>query len=152
MQDIAISLRNVNKKFGSVHAVRDLSFDIPRGGLLGFLGPNGAGKSTTIRMIMSIIYPDSGNIRCARRKCGSALDQEGRIGYLPEERGLYRKMRVVEFLKYIGRLKGMDRRDAFAAADDLADTDGSRRRGSQAMPGTLQGHAAEGPVHRRHHP
>jgi ABC-2 type transport system ATP-binding protein len=100
----SISIRRVNKSFGSTHAVRDLDLDVPRGSLCGFLGPNGAGKSTTIRMIMSIIYPDNGSIEVLG---SSALKNKDRIGYLPEERGLYRRMRVGEFLAYMGRLKGM---------------------------------------------
>jgi ABC-2 type transport system ATP-binding protein len=102
--DTSISIRNVSKSFGSTQAVRDLNLDVPRGSLCGFLGPNGAGKSTTIRMIMSIIYPDSGTIDVLG---SSALRNKDRIGYLPEERGLYRKMRVGEFIEYMGRLKGV---------------------------------------------
>lgn len=104
MTELAISIRGVNKSFGATQAVRDLDLDVPTGSLCGFLGPNGAGKSTTIRMIMSIIYPDSGSIRVLD---GSALRNKDRIGFLPEERGLYRKMRVGEFLNYMARLKGM---------------------------------------------
>jgi len=118
MSDSSIRLDHVDKRFGSVHAVQDVSFDVPRGSLLGFLGPNGAGKSTTIRMIMSIIYPDHGSISVLG---GSALAAKNRIGYLPEERGLYRKMRVGEFLRYIGRLKGMSRNDARTSASTWLD-------------------------------
>lgn len=109
----AISICSVTKRFGDVTAVNGLDLNVPQGSLIGFLGPNGAGKSTTIRMIMSIIYPDQGEIKVLGR---SALDAKDRIGYLPEERGLYRRMKVKEFLRYIGRLKGMDR----AAADQSA--------------------------------
>ncbi len=109
----AIRIDQVDKRFGSVHAVNDLSFEVPSGSLLGFLGPNGAGKSTTIRMIMSIIYPDRGEISVLG---GSALAAKNRIGYLPEERGVYRKMRAGEFLRYIGRLKGMTGHDAAIAS------------------------------------
>ena len=108
MSEASIALRGVSKSFRSTHAVRDLDLDVPRGSLCGFLGPNGAGKTTTIRMIMSIIYPDSGSIDVLG---GSALESKDRIGYLPEERGLYRKMRVGEFLQYIARLKGVPRPD-----------------------------------------
>ncbi|UCD75994.1 MAG: ATP-binding cassette domain-containing protein [Phycisphaerales bacterium] len=104
MAEIAISIQKVNKHFGDTHAVCDLDLDVPRGSLCGFLGPNGAGKSTTIRMIMSIIYPDTGSIQVLD---SSALKNKDRIGYLPEERGLYRKMRVGEFLEYVAKLKGM---------------------------------------------
>jgi len=106
MTDIAIDIQNVNKRFGSTHAVRDLDLQVPAGSLCGFLGPNGAGKSTTIRMIMSIIYPDSGSIRVLG---SSALANKDRIGYLPEERGLYRKMKVGDFLEYVAALKGAPR-------------------------------------------
>ncbi len=106
----AIVLRGVRKTFGPKVAVRDLDLVVPRGSLYGFIGPNGAGKMTTIRMIMSILFPDSGRIEVLGH--ASALDAKDRIGYLPEERGVYRKMRVGAFLRYIGHLKGVDRRDA----------------------------------------
>ncbi len=102
--DAAISIENVSKTFGATRAVRQLNLQVPSGSLCGFLGPNGAGKSTTIRMIMSIIYPDVGTVKVLG---GSALKAKDRIGYLPEERGIYRKMRVGEFLRYIGQLKGL---------------------------------------------
>ncbi|MFO0829320.1 MAG: ATP-binding cassette domain-containing protein [Phycisphaerales bacterium] len=102
--DAAIVLTNVDKRFGATHAVRSFDLVVPRGSICGFLGPNGAGKSTTIRMIMSIIYPDSGDVRVLG---GSALENKDKIGYLPEERGLYRTMRVGEFLAYMGKLKGL---------------------------------------------
>ncbi len=100
-----IELDGIEKRFGKVHAVRDLSIGVPSGSLCGFLGPNGAGKSTTIRMIMSIIRPDAGSLRVLD---GDAIHRKDRIGYLPEERGVYRRMRVEEYLSYIGRLKGVD--------------------------------------------
>ncbi len=109
MTDAVIRLRGVTRRFGEHTAVDAVDLDVPRGALLGFLGPNGAGKSTTIRMIMSIIYPDEGNVTVLGR---SALDAKDRIGYLPEERGLYRRMRIGEFLRFLGALKGIDRRTA----------------------------------------
>ena len=99
-----IALRDVHKRFGGTHAVRGVSLQVERGGVCGFLGPNGAGKSTTIRMIMSIILPDQGHVEVLG---ASALEAKDRIGYLPEERGLYRKMRVAEFLRFMARLKGV---------------------------------------------
>ena len=111
MNNLVIQLANVNKRFGALHAVRNVSFEIQRGQVCGFLGPNGAGKSTTIRMIMSILLPDSGVITVLG---GSALDAKDRIGYLPEERGLYRKMRVADFLRFMAKLKGISRADADA--------------------------------------
>lgn len=111
----AIEVQNVSKRYGDNLAVNGISFAVPTGSLCGFLGPNGAGKSTTIRMIMSIIYPDSGTILA---RGGSALDSKDRIGYLPEERGVYRKMRVGEFLRYISRLKGIDARSSRKLAEE----------------------------------
>ena len=104
--DSAIRLRGVTKTFGDMRAVDSLDLTVPTGGLYGFIGPNGAGKTTTIRMIMSILFPDSGEVAVLGR--ASALQAKDRIGYLPEERGLYRKMKVRPFLRYVGRLKGID--------------------------------------------
>jgi len=102
----AITIRGVRKTFGTKVAVDNLDLTIPQGSLYGFIGPNGAGKTTTIRMIMSIIFPDRGEISVLGK--ASAVESKDRIGYLPEERGLYRKMRVARFLTYLGRLKGVD--------------------------------------------
>src|SRR6516162_6127430 len=101
----AIVLKSLTKSFGETTAVRDLDLVVPRGGLYGFIGPNGAGKTTSIRMIMSILFPDSGELSVLGH--GSALDAKDRIGYLPEERGVYRKMRVGPFLTFMARLKGV---------------------------------------------
>ena len=102
--DTAIRMRGVTKTFSRTTAVDGLDLDVPRGGLYGFIGPNGAGKTTTIRMIMSILLPDAGEVSILER--ASALEAKNRIGYLPEERGLYRRMRVRAFLRYMARLKG----------------------------------------------
>jgi ABC-2 type transport system ATP-binding protein len=104
----AISIRGVTKRFREKTAVDALDLDVPAGSLCGFLGPNGAGKTTTIRMVMSIFYPDEGQISVLGK--ASATDSKDLIGYLPEERGVYRKMKVGEFLSYIGTLKGVPRR------------------------------------------
>jgi len=101
----AILLKNIHKTFGATKAVTDLDLTIPRGALYGFIGPNGAGKTTTIRMIMAILFPDSGELSVLGH--GSALEAKNRIGYLPEERGVYRKMRVGPFLTFMARLKGV---------------------------------------------
>ena len=101
----AVRMTGVTKTFGQMTAVAGLDLEVPRGGLYGFIGPNGAGKTTAIRMLMSILFPDAGTIAILDH--ASALDAKDRIGYLPEERGLYRKMRVRPFLRYIGRLKGL---------------------------------------------
>lgn len=101
----ALVLTDVTKRYGAFIAVDSLSLRVPCGEIVGFLGPNGAGKTTTIRLVMSINYPDSGEIRVL----GSprAIEVKDRIGYLPEERGLYRKMTVEQTLLYFGRLKGV---------------------------------------------
>ncbi len=108
----AIVLKGVRKTFGSNVAVEGMDLRIPQGELCGFIGPNGAGKTTTIRMIMSILFPDSGEIEVLGRR--SAIESKDRIGYLPEERGVYRKMKVGHFLAYIARLKAVDERNVAA--------------------------------------
>ncbi len=101
----AIELKDVTKTFGQTVAVRNLNMNIPQGGIYGFIGPNGAGKTTTIRLIMSILFPDSGSLSVLG--CASALEAKSRIGYLPEERGVYKKMRVGAFLSFMASLKGV---------------------------------------------
>ncbi len=101
----AIELENVCKSFGVVRAVDGLSVRVPQGAVYGFLGPNGAGKTTTLRMVMDIIRPDSGAIRLFGAPASSPA--RDRIGYMPEERGLYRKMTASAVLDYFGSLKGM---------------------------------------------
>ncbi len=101
----AIRISGVTKTFGPKVAVNNLDLVIPEGSLYGLIGPNGAGKTTTIRMVMSILFQDSGAISVLGKR--SALESKDRIGYLPEERGLYRKMRVGSFLKHMARLKGL---------------------------------------------
>ena len=117
MTDLAIDLRNVVKKYEAHVAVRDLSLQVPRGSVYGLLGPNGAGKTTTIRMILDIIAPDSGAITLFGRpnKDPGLLD---RVGYLPEERGLYKKMQVRRVLRFLGELKGMRAGDADARVNE----------------------------------
>jgi ABC-2 type transport system ATP-binding protein len=100
-----LQLTNVTKRFGAFTAVDRFSLTVEPGQVLGFLGPNGAGKTTTIRMIMSILFPDDGEIRVLGHPRASEV--KDRIGYLPEERGLYRKMTVEATLRYFGRLKGL---------------------------------------------
>lgn len=103
--EAAIQLESITKTFGSVEAVRSLDLTIPRGSITGLLGPNGSGKTTTMRMVLSILLPDSGTLRVLGRK--SALESKHRIGYLPEDRGLYKHMKVGPFLRYMARLRGM---------------------------------------------
>ena len=100
----AIELRDVTKQFGTLVAVNQLSLAVPEGSIYGFIGPNGSGKTTTIRMIMDILRPDSGEVQVFDgHSRSSARDQ---IGYLPEERGLYKRMTVRQVLRYYGQLKG----------------------------------------------
>jgi ABC-2 type transport system ATP-binding protein len=113
----AIVLEGVTKRFGDVVAVRNLSLRVPRGVIYGFLGPNGAGKTTTIRMITGIYHPDEGHLEVLGGSSGEAV--KDRIGYLPEERGLYKKMKTAEIVSYFGRLKGMERREADRKAREL---------------------------------
>ena len=110
-----LSVRSVSKAYGSVQAVDDVSLEIPRGSIYGFLGPNGAGKTTTIRVIMNIILPDRGEIYFAGQPM--TLHLRDRFGYLPEERGLYRKMKCVDQLVYLAELKAVPRREAYRRAD-----------------------------------
>src|SRR3989442_13313456 len=110
-------LDQVTKRFAGHTAVDDLSLSVPAGAIYGLLGPNGAGKTTSIRMIMDILGPDGGTVRLFGES-GSGRQHSERIGYLPEERGLYRKMRVIDVLVFLGEMKGMDRRQAGRRAGD----------------------------------
>ncbi len=100
-----LKVENVSKSFDEVHAVKDVSFTIETGKIYGLLGPNGAGKTTTIRMIMNIIMPDSGKVTLFGQSMCDEL--KSKIGYLPEERGVYPKMKVWDFLKFLGELHDM---------------------------------------------
>jgi len=115
----AIQLSGIKKRFGDKVAVRDFDLTVPRGALYGFIGPNGAGKTTTIRIIMSILFPDSGEVSVLGHR--SSLEAKDRIGYLPEERGLYRKMRAAPFLAYVARLKGQDGPEVSRRVDSWLD-------------------------------
>ena len=105
----AIALKHITKTFGLTTAVRDFNLVVPPGALYGLIGPNGAGKTTIIRMILAILFPDFGELSVFGQS--SIKDVRHRIGYLPEERGVYRKMRVGEFLTFMGRLKGVNDAD-----------------------------------------
>ncbi len=99
----AVEIEQVTKRFGDHRAVDELSLVVPKGSIYGFIGPNGSGKTTTLRMIMNIFQPDTGAIRVFGESMSGACTE--RIGYLPEERGLYRKMKVREVLRFYGHLK-----------------------------------------------
>ncbi len=126
----AVEIRGVSKWFGDYAAVDDLTLTVPRGSVYGFIGPNGSGKTTTLRMAMNILLPDRGEIVVlGERTTAAARD---RVSYLPEERGLYKKMTVREVLRYYGRLKSVARArldgaiDAWLARLQLADRAGLR--------------------------
>jgi len=99
----AVELEAVTKSFGPHRAVDGLSLSVPRGCVYGFIGPNGSGKTTTLRMIMRILMPDAGTIRVLGEERSQAATE--RVGYLPEERGLYRKMKVRPLLRFFGEMK-----------------------------------------------
>jgi ABC-2 type transport system ATP-binding protein len=109
----ALELDHVTKRFGDFTAVRDLSFAHQAGRILGFLGPNGAGKTTTLRMMLGLMKPDEGSLRILGQNPGRVRD---RIGYLPEERGLYKRMRADAVVAYLAQLKGLDRTTAYGRA------------------------------------
>lgn len=115
----AIEVNGVTKRYAQHLAVDNLSFEVHQGEIFSMLGPNGAGKTTTIRMILDIIKPDSGTIRILGGPFTEATKE--RIGYLPEERGLYKNARLVELLTYLGSLKGMKAADATRRATQLLD-------------------------------
>jgi ABC-2 type transport system ATP-binding protein len=116
----AIEIRNVAKRYANHVAVRDLSLVVPRGSVYGLLGPNGAGKTTTIRMVLNIIAPDAGSIAVLGQPSGARAVMD-RVGYLPEERGLYPKMQVRRLLKFLAELKGISGADAARRIDDWLD-------------------------------
>jgi ABC-2 type transport system ATP-binding protein len=115
-ETLAIRLRGVTKSFGRHTAVDGFDLDVPRGTICGLLGPNGSGKTTTIRMIMGILLPDEGSVSLFG--ADPELSRRGRVGYLPEERGVYRKMKSLEFVTFLGEIRGVPRAEA-------------RRRGSE---------------------
>ena len=112
-----VVLTNITKTFGDFTAVNDLSLSVTPGRIHGFLGPNGAGKTTTIRMIVGIYQPDSGDVRVLGAPNGMAVRE--RMGFLPEEKGLYRKMKVLDLIVYFGMLKGMEKKKARSRAMEL---------------------------------
>ena len=106
----SLILQGVTKCFGKVTAARDISFNATSGRILGLLGPNGAGKTTTIRIIANILAPDEGTVALDGRNVGQWSQEK--MGYLPEERGLYKKLKVTEQLRYLGALKGLGARES----------------------------------------
>ena len=117
-----LSLNGVSKSFAGKQAVRGVSFDVMPGSIVGFLGPNGAGKTTTLRMALGLINPNAGEIRLLGGAPGPQAF--GRIGFLPEERGLYRKITARDAITHIARLNGMDKTSARAISETLLETYG----------------------------
>jgi ABC-2 type transport system ATP-binding protein len=144
----ALEVSKIAKTYAAVRAVDDISFDVQSGEIFGLLGPNGAGKTTTIRMILDIIRPDHGVIKIF----GGPIDdaKKDRIGYLPEERGLYEDMTLLDTLLFLGQLKGLSHRVARQRAEVYLRE--GRPLGSPRAKniGPQPGDEPEGPVYRRH--
>ena len=116
MTALSVEIRGASKRYAEHVAVRELSLAVPTGTVYGLLGPNGAGKTTTIRMILNVIAPDTGTISIlGQSNTGAVLD---RVGYLPEERGLYKKMKVKDVLIFLAELKGVPRREGARRVDE----------------------------------
>ena len=118
----ALAVRNLYKSYGDQMAVRDLSFTLEPGEILGLIGPNGAGKSSTIKMILDFMRPDSGEIEILGGRMTEATKNQ--IGYLPEEKGLYKKLRALDQILYLASLKGMPKAAANKRAHELLDQTG----------------------------
>ena len=141
-----VQLSGLCKRFGAVEAVADVSFDVYPGEIFGLLGPNGAGKTTTIRMMLDIFRPDCGEVRLFGKKLDEAT--KNRIGYMPEERGLYRDLKLEPTLVYLATLKGMSESAARVAVGRLAEAARSVRAPAEEDPGPEPRHAAKGTAHR----
>lgn len=114
---VSLKMHNVNKAYGKIHAVKDLNLAIQQGDIFGLLGPNGAGKTTAIRMIMDILRPDSGYIEIFGKPNSATLRDE--IGYLPEERGLYKKMNVFDVISFFAEIKSVPQKEIPDRASNL---------------------------------
>ncbi|MFQ5679502.1 MAG: ABC transporter ATP-binding protein [Gemmatimonadota bacterium] len=114
MDSPAVRLKGITKRFGSIPAIEELDLSVPRGSIYGLLGPNGAGKTTTLRIILDILGPDAGEVEVLGERV--SVEVRRRVGYLPEERGLYVKMKVAAHLEFFAELKGLDRAAAHREA------------------------------------
>jgi ABC-2 type transport system ATP-binding protein len=119
---LAVEVNHIVKSFADRVVVDDLSFSVDQGEMFGLIGPNGAGKTTTIRMMMDIIKPDSGDVTILSEKLKEAT--KNKLGYLPEERGLYRKLSVLDSIVYLASLKGIDKHSAAEKAEELLNQTG----------------------------
>ena len=135
-----LSLSHVSKSFAGKPAVTDVSFTVKPGEIVGFLGPNGAGKTTTLRMALGLVKPDSGDIHLFGAAPGPQAF--GRVGFLPEERGLYKKQTAREAIAHLARLNGMKGKDAFRRADQMLDkyglSDAKRKKNKDMSKGMAQ--------------
>lgn len=122
VEHFPLEMRAATKWFGNFRAVNSLDFNVPQGAIVGFLGPNGAGKSTSLRMALGVLSPDEG--QALLYGAPPNLESLKRVGFLPEERGLYKKMNPRQIITYFSRLKGMSARDARRRADDMLDAMG----------------------------
>ncbi|MDD5289147.1 MAG: ATP-binding cassette domain-containing protein [Dehalococcoidales bacterium] len=113
----SVEVNHILKAYGNRAVVNDVSFSVNQGEIFGLIGPNGAGKTTTIRMMMDIIKPDSGDIKILGKKLTEA--SKNHIGYLPEERGLYKKLSIIESIVYFASLKGVDKQAAIKRGEEL---------------------------------
>jgi ABC-2 type transport system ATP-binding protein len=117
---VMLEVKDLNKKFGNFHAVKNLSFDVKKGEVLGFLGPNGAGKTTTMRIITCFIPASSGSIRVnGLETVSNDLDVRKKIGYLPENNPLYQDMMVSEYLNFVGEIRGLRGAKLFSRIDEM---------------------------------
>jgi len=112
-----VEVKKLYKSYDEVAAVKNLSFTVEQGEILGLIGPNGAGKSSTIKIILDFMEPDSGEVKVFDQTMNETLKE--RIGYLPEERGLYKRLTAIELIQYLASLKGMDKVEAESRANDL---------------------------------
>ncbi len=145
-----LELVNLKRRFGDVTALDDLSFEVPEGEVFGFLGPNGAGKTTAMRIVMGVTEPDAGKVRWR----GSLVtdDQRLRFGYMPEERGLYARMRVREQLIYLARLHDLSPAEAAERTDYWLERFGLTPRARRQGRAALARQPATSPTHGRSRP
>ena len=128
---LAVEVNHIVKSFTDKVVVDDLSFSVAQGEIFGLIGPNGAGKTTTIRMMMDIIKPDSGEVTILGEKLNEAT--KNKLGYMPEERGLYKKLGVLDSIVYLASLKGMDRHSAAQKAEELLEQTGMSATGRKKI-------------------
>jgi ABC-2 type transport system ATP-binding protein len=138
--DKYLKIDSISKSFGTFKAVDALSLEVPAGSIYGILGPNGAGKTTTIRMLLNIIIPDAGRIEIGGRPFHDDLKKE--IGYLPEERGIFKKMKILDLLGYFGELKGLSSKEARRRGSEWAERlglqDWLKKKGQELSKGMQQ--------------